>query len=71
MDKSRFLPCEGVHVSCVMLASLISSVLVFAVAVAVGAVTLGVGVDVSATAAAAAEGSACGHRERVPMKVGM
>lgn len=70
MDKSRFLPCEGVHVSCVMLASLISSVLVFAVAVAVGAVTLGVGVHVSA-AAAAAEGSACGHRERVPMKVGM
>lgn len=70
MDESRFLPCEGVHVSCVMLASLISSVLVFAVAVAVGAVTLGVGVHVSA-AAAAAEGSACGHRERVPMKVGM
>ncbi len=70
MDKSRFLPCEGVHVSCVMLASEISSVLVFAVAVAVGAVKLGVGVHVSA-AAAAAEGSACGHRERVPMKVGM
>jgi len=70
VDKSRFLPCEGVHVSCVMLASEISSVLVFAVAVAVGAVKLGVGVHVSA-AAAAAEGSACGHRERVPMKVGM